>query len=85
MRVDGVAHPTVKPLALMRELVKLVTPPNGIVLEPFAGSGTTVEACLLEGVVVIAIEREVSYLSLICQRISRYLDHVEAERVERDG
>lgn len=43
--VDGVAHPTVKPLALMRWLVRLVTPPGGTVLDPFAGSGTTIEGC----------------------------------------
>src|SRR5690606_36498530 len=58
---DGrkVAHPTVKPLALIRWLVRLVTPPDGVVLDPFAGSGTTVEAAILEGVDVVAIEREV--------------------------
>ena len=70
-KVDGTAHPTVKPLDLMRWLVRLVTPPGGTVLEPFAGSGTTVEACLLEGFKVVAIEREVDYLPLIQQRINR--------------
>lgn len=69
--VDGVAHATVKPLALMRWLVKLVTPPGGTVLEPFAGSGTTVEACILEGFHCIAIEREAEYLPLIQARIDR--------------
>src|SRR5699024_3298242 len=47
--VNGVKHATVKPLTLMRYLVRMVTPPNGIVLDPFAGSGTTIEAALLEG------------------------------------
>jgi site-specific DNA-methyltransferase (adenine-specific) len=69
--VDGVAHPTVKPLALMRWLVRLVTPPGGTVLEPFAGSGATVEACILEGFHYIAIEREAEYLPLIQARIDR--------------
>lgn len=69
--VDGVAHATVKPLALMRWLVKLVTPTGGTVLEPFAGSGTTVEACMLEGFHCIAIEREAEYLPLIQARIDR--------------
>jgi site-specific DNA-methyltransferase (adenine-specific) len=69
--VDGIAHPTVKPLALMRWLVKLVTPPGGTVLEPFAGSGATVEACILEGFRCIAIEREAEYLPLIQARIDR--------------
>jgi DNA modification methylase len=69
--VDGVAHPTVKPLALMRYLVRLVTPPGGTVLEPFAGSGATVEACIEEGFNCIAIERETDYLPLIQHRIQR--------------
>jgi len=69
--VDGVAHATVKPLELMRWLVRLVTPLGGTVLEPFAGSGTTVEACILEGFHCIAIEREAEYLPLIQERINR--------------
>lgn len=72
-REDGtrVAHPTVKPVELMRWLVRLVTPPGGTVLDPFAGSGATVEAALLEGFDVIAVEREPEYLPLIAQRIAR--------------
>lgn len=70
-RVNGVAHPTVKPLDLMRWLVRLVTPPGGTVLEPFAGSGTTAEACVLEGFQCIAIEREADYLPLIVSRLSK--------------
>jgi site-specific DNA-methyltransferase (adenine-specific) len=70
-RVNGVAHPTVKPLALMRWLVRLVTPPGGTVLEPFAGSGATVEACVLEGFKCIAIERETDYLPLIVSRLQQ--------------
>jgi len=69
--VDGITHPTVKPLALMRWLVKLVTPEGGTVLEPFAGSGATVEACILEGFNCIAIEQEAEYLPLIQARIDR--------------
>ncbi len=60
-----------KPLALMRWLVRLVTPPGGTVLEPFAGSGTTVEACVLEGFRCIAIEREADYLPLITSRLTQ--------------
>jgi len=78
VRVDGIAHPTVKPLSLMRWLVRLVTPPGGVVLEPFAGSGTTVEACILERFRCVAIEREADYLPLITQRIHRRLDPVQA-------
>jgi site-specific DNA-methyltransferase (adenine-specific) len=63
----------VKPLAVMAWLVRLVVGgrPDAIVLEPFAGSGTTIEACLNEGVQVIGIEREADYLPLIAQRIDR--------------
>ena len=70
-RADGVAHPTVKPLDLMRWLVRLVTPPGGVVLDPFAGSGTTAEACVIEGFRCITIEREASYLPLIEARLSK--------------
>lgn len=74
----------VKPLALMRWLVRLVTPPGGTVLEPFAGSGTTVEACIVEGFQCIAIEREADYLPLIRQRIHRRRDPVAAIRQTGD-
>ena len=69
--VGGVTHPTVKPLALMQYLVRLVTPVGGVVLEPFAGSGATVEAAILEGFDVIAVEREESYLPLVVERVKR--------------
>ena len=72
---DGdVAHPTVKPLDLMRYLVRLVTPPGGTVLEPFAGSGTTAEACIVEGFKCIAIEMTDDYLPLILQRITKPIE-----------
>jgi len=58
-------------LALMRWLVRLVTPESGTVLEPFAGSGTTVEAALLEGFSVLAFEKTADYLPLIRERIRR--------------
>ena len=83
-RVNGTAHPTVKPIDLMRWLVRLVTPPGGTVLEPFAGSGTTVEACIIEGFRCIAIERETDYLPLIEQRIHRRRDPVAAIRLAGD-
>jgi DNA modification methylase len=75
--VDGVAHPTVKPISLMRYLVRLVTPPGGTVLEPFAGSGTTVEACILEGFDCIAIEMTDDYLPLIAERVRRSTEDKE--------
>lgn len=73
-KVNGVAHPTVKPLALMRWLVRLVTQPGGTVLDPFAGSGTTLEAAVLEGFNAIGIEREETYLPLIMQRLRKTCD-----------
>ena len=69
--VDGVQHPTVKPLAIMRWLIRLVTPPGGTVLDPFAGSGTTIEAALIEGFDPVGIEMETDYLPLIQHRIDR--------------
>lgn len=67
----GSKHPTVKPVDLMRWLVRLVTPPGGIVLDPFAGSGTTLEAATLEGMRCIGIEQSADYLSLIAERLRR--------------
>ena len=67
----GSKHPTVKPLKLMRYLVRLITPPNGIVLDPFTGSGTTLEAAILEGFNVVGIEKEHDYIPDIRRRIER--------------
>src|SRR5699024_4795472 len=69
--VNGVQHPTVKPLAIMRWLIRLVTPPGGTVLDPFAGSGTTIEAAIIEGFDPVGIEMEADYLPLIQHRIDR--------------
>lgn len=62
-------HPTVKPLALMRYLCRLVTPQGGVVLDPFAGSGTTGLAASQEGFHAILIEREQQYIDLIHARL----------------
>lgn len=69
--VDGIVHPTVKPLELMRWLVRLITPPGGTVLDPFAGTGTTAEAAIHEHKRAIVIEREPTYLPLIVARLSK--------------
>ncbi|MFO1080837.1 MAG: site-specific DNA-methyltransferase [Reyranellaceae bacterium] len=66
----GSKHPTVKPVDLMRWLVRLVTPPGGTVLDPFAGSGTTGMACLAEGLDCILVEREAEYVADIRRRIA---------------
>lgn len=62
-------HPTVKPTQLMRYLVRLVTPANGIVLDPFMGSGSTGKAAMLEGFNFVGIEKEAEYLEIARRRI----------------
>jgi site-specific DNA-methyltransferase (adenine-specific) len=68
---NGARHPTVKPLALMRQLARLITPADGTIIDPFAGSGTTVEAAMLEGFQVLGIERGAEHLELIDLRMVR--------------
>ena len=62
-------HPTVKPTDLMRYLCRLVTPPNGVVLDPFTGSGSTGKAALLEGFSFIGIEQSEEYIKIAKARI----------------
>jgi DNA modification methylase len=68
-RGDGNNHPTVKPTTLMRYLVRLVTPPGGLVLDPFMGSGSTGKAAALEGLRFIGIERDPAYFALAERRL----------------
>jgi len=63
-------HPTVKPTALMRYLCKLVTPPNGTVLDPFMGSGSTGKAARMEGFGFIGIEQDADYIDIARARIA---------------
>jgi site-specific DNA-methyltransferase (adenine-specific) len=65
----GSKHPTVKPVDLIRYLVRLVTPPNGTILDPFAGTGTTGEASFYEGFQAVLIEREEEYQADIVRRM----------------
>ena len=71
--VDGISGPTVKPLGVMDWLVKLSTRPGQLVLDPFAGTGTTLEACALAGVRAVGIEKEAAYLPLIEKRLQGLL------------
>jgi site-specific DNA-methyltransferase (adenine-specific) len=72
-RGNGNTHPTVKPLSLLRYLAKLTRPPDGgIVLDPFAGSGTTALACISEAREFILIEKEPEYAELCRRRIAEY-------------
>ena len=66
----GSKHPPVKPLALMRYLCRLITPPGGLILDPFAGSGATGEAAVLEGFSVVMMEREQAYIPDIQRRMA---------------
>lgn len=70
--VNGVTHATVKPLALMRHLVSISTPEVGVVLDPFAGSGTTMEAALVEGRSAIGIELTPEHEALIQFRMDKH-------------
>jgi len=65
-------HPTVKPIALMRWLCRLVTPPAGVVLDPFAGSGSTGCAAVQEGLRFVGIEREQAYADIAAARLEHW-------------
>ena len=73
-RDEGNNHPTVKPTDLMRYLCRLVTPPNGTVLDPFMGSGSTGKAAMLEGFAFVGIEREAEYCEIARARIESAQD-----------
>jgi site-specific DNA-methyltransferase (adenine-specific) len=66
---DGSTHPTMKPTDLMAYLCRLVTPPGGIVLDPFMGSGSTGKAAMREGFQFIGIEREEEYIAIARERV----------------
>ena len=70
-------HPTVKPVDLMKYLCRLVTPPEGVVLDPFMGSGTTGIAAKVEGFNFIGIERDAEYLAIAEARIGHWVEEVE--------
>jgi site-specific DNA-methyltransferase (adenine-specific) len=72
-------HPTVKPINLMRWLVRLVTPPGGLCFDPFLGSGSTGCAAILEGFDFIGIEREAEYIAIAEARIAFWAEHVGRE------
>jgi DNA modification methylase len=70
-------HPTIKPVALMRYLVRMITPPNGIVLDPFNGSGTTGVACKVEGMNYVGIELDAEYCKISEARIQGWEEEIE--------
>jgi site-specific DNA-methyltransferase (adenine-specific) len=67
-------HPTVKPIKLMAYLCKLITPPNGVILDPFMGSGTTGIAAIGNGFRFVGIERESEYVEIAARRIENAED-----------
>jgi len=70
-------HPTVKPVKLMQYLIKMITPPNGIVLDPFCGSGTTGVACKLDGFRFVGMEQDPEYSKIAEGRIKNYKEEKE--------
>jgi len=75
-------HPTVKPIALMRYLCRLITPPKGMVLDPFMGSGSTGIACKLEGFSFIGIELEEEYCKIAQARIDARVEDKPAKEID---
>ena len=74
---DRNQHPTVKPLGIMRWLVRLAVPPGGVVVDPFLGSGTTAIAAELEGFRWLGIEREAGYARVAEARLAFWREHGE--------
>jgi DNA modification methylase len=72
-------HPTVKPTELMRYLVRMITPPNGVVLDPFMGSGSTGKAAVLEGFNFIGIDQSADYLEIATARIKHAQEQIEGQ------
>ena len=72
MNPTGNNHPTVKPIELMKYLIKLVTPKGGTVLDPFNGSGSTGMAAISLGYKYIGIELDEKYIAISKQRIEAY-------------
>lgn len=70
-REEGNTHPTVKPTDLMRYLVRMVTPPAGVVLDPFMGSGSTGKACVLEGFRFVGIDLHADHVGIAKRRIEQ--------------
>jgi len=77
-------HPTVKPIALMKYLCRLVTPPNGIVLDPFLGSGTTGIAATSLDFNFIGVELSEEYMEIARHRIKNHVDVIETVLIEEE-
>ena len=76
----GNNHPTVKPVELMKYLVRLVTPENGKVLDPFNGSGSTGMACAELGYEYVGCELDQAYVDIATKRIEGWIKHIQAQK-----
>lgn len=78
-------HPTVKPTELMRYLCRLVTPPNGLILDPFTGSGSTGKAAILEGFRFLGFEIETQNIEIATARIEWAIEQKEKQKTEQEN
>lgn len=78
-------HPTVKPTELMRYLCRLVTPPNGLILDPFTGSGSTGKAAILEGFRFLGFEMEPQYIEIATARIEHAIEQKDKQKTEQEN
>lgn len=78
-------HPTVKPTELMRYLCRLITPPNGLILDPFTGSGSTGKAAILEGFSFLGFEMEPQYIEIATARIEYAIEQKSKQKTEQEN
>lgn len=78
-------HPTVKPTDLMRYLCRLITPPNGLILDPFTGSGSTGKAAMLEGFRFLGFEMEPQYIEIATARIEWAIEQKDKQKTEQEN
>lgn len=78
-------HPTVKPTELMRYLCRLITPPNGLILDPFTGSGSTGKAAILEGFRFLGFEMEPQYIEIATARIEHAIEQKSKQKTEQEN
>ena len=83
-QVVGNDHPTVKPIALMSHLVKLVTPKGGLVLDPYCGSGTTCQAATEAGMLFTGIEKDDHFFDIAYKRVMSTHEKAESKRNQED-
>lgn len=83
-RPRGNSHPTVKPIELMRWLIRLVTPPGGVVIDPFMGSGSTMCAAALEQITAIGCEMNPDYMEIARRRVLHWANTDDARQIALD-